>query len=107
MFSVMPDLHGPSGGSRGVEAHDDVVADKGCVDFVKSAVEADGAVFLDLAFGLEEEEIVEVESGVGEANLVGGLRPALERGFAIEPAMRGLVVLALCVLGTYVAASPE
>lgn len=103
----MPDLHGPCGGSRGVESHDDVVADEGRVDFVKGAVETDGAVFVDLAFGLEEEQIVKVEGGVGEADLVGGLRPALERGFAIEPAMRGLVVLALCVLGAYVAASPE
>ena len=30
------------------------------VDLVESAVEADGAVFHDAAFGLEEEEVVEV-----------------------------------------------
>ena len=65
------------------------------VDLVEPAVEADGAVFHDAAFGLEEEEVVEVGAGVGVAHVRACERPLVEGGTAVESAVGGLVVLAL------------
>ena len=65
------------------------------VDLVESAVEADGAVFHDAALGLEEEEVVEVEMGVGVAHVLACERPLVEGGASVEAAVGGVVVLAL------------
>ena len=71
------------------------MADEHGVDLVESSVEADGTVFHHAAFGLEEEEVVEVEAGVGIAHVVPGEGPLVERGAPVESAVGGLVVLAL------------
>ena len=71
------------------------MADEERVDLVESPVEADGAVFHDAAFGLEEEEVVEVCGGVGVAHVLTGERPLVEGGAPVKAAMGGLVVLAL------------
>ena len=58
-------------------------------------MQAHGAVFHDTAFGLEEEEVVEVGAGVGVAHVVPGERPLVERGTPVGSTMGRLVVLAL------------
>ena len=71
------------------------VADEHGVDLVETPVEAQRAVFHHAAFGLEEEEVVEVGGGVEVAHVVPGERPLVERGAPVEAAMGRLVVLAL------------
>lgn len=48
-----------------------------------------------LALGLEEEQIIQIEVGLGEAHVLGALAPTLERGLAIESAVRCVVIFAL------------
>ena len=50
---------------------------------------------MDASFGFEEEDVVEVEGGVGVAHAGRGQGPLLERGAALEAAMGGVVILAL------------
>ena len=50
---------------------------------------------LDLALLLEEKELVEVALRAHEADVLGGHRPAVERGLAVEAPVRAVVVLAL------------
>ena len=40
------------------------MSDEDGIDFLESSVEADGVVLHDAPFGLEEEEVVEVDGGV-------------------------------------------
>ena len=94
-LGVVDDLQGPRWGCVGVVAQGDGFAHEHGVDLVESAVEADGAVFHHAAFGLEEEEVVEVGAGVGVAHVVPGERPLVERGAPVESAVGRLVVLAL------------
>ena len=58
-------------------------------------MQAHGAVLHDAAFGLEEEQVVEVEVGTGVTHVFACERPLLERGAPVEAAMGRLVVLAL------------
>ena len=58
-------------------------------------MQAHGAVLHDAAFGLEEEQVVEVEVGAGVTHVFACERPLLERGASVEAAMGRLVVLAL------------
>ena len=94
-FGVVGDLDGARRRSVGVVAQGDGFADEHGVDLVEPSVEAHGAVFHHAAFGLEEEEVVEVEVGVGVAHVVPGEGPLVERGASIEAAVGRLVVLAL------------
>ena len=86
---------GREGGAVGVVAQDDGLADEHGVDLVEPSVQAHRAVFHHAALGLEQEQVVEVEAGVGVAHVVTGERPLVERGASVESAMRRLVVLAL------------
>ena len=81
-------------GARGIEAQRDLLPDQRRLDLVDDTLEADRAVLMHLAFGLEQEQIVQVQGGLGEAHLLGALRPALQGRFPVEPVMRRLVVLA-------------
>ena len=94
-MAVVDDLDGPRRRRLGVVTQGDGLADEHGIDFVESAVEAQRAVFHDAAFGLEEEEVVEVCGGVGVAHVVAGERPLVEGGTGVEAAMGRLVVLAL------------
>ena len=94
-LAVVDDLDGARRRCVGVVAQGDGLADEHGVDLVESSVETDGAVFHDAAFGLEQEEVVEVEAGVGEAHVVPGERPLVEGGAPVEAAMGRVVVLAL------------
>ena len=58
---------GREGGASGSYRKVTGLAKEHGIDLVESSVEADGAVFHDTAFGLEEEEVVEVCGGVGVA----------------------------------------
>ena len=91
----MDDLERSRRGRVWVVSQGDGVPDEERVDLVEPTVQADGAVFHDAAFGLEEEEVVEVEGGVGVAHVLTGECPWVERRAGVEPAMRGLVILPL------------
>ena len=94
-LGVADDLDGARRRCVGVVAQGDELPDEVGVDLVEPAVEADGAVFHHTAFGLEEEEVVEVGAGVGVAHVRACERPLVEGGTAVESAVGGLVVLAL------------
>ena len=74
----MDDLNGTRRRCIGVVSQGDGVSDEERVDLVESSVEADGAVFHDAAFGLEEEEVIEVCGGFGVAHVLAGERPLVE-----------------------------
>ena len=74
-----------------VIAERDGLADERGVDFVHDAVEADGAVLLDLAFLLEEEDLRQV--GGRELDVRGAGGPAIDRGRAGQAAVRRIVIL--------------
>ena len=78
-----------------VVAQGDPLPDEDGIDLVEPAVEADGAVLVYDARGLEEKDLVEVERGIGVAHAGRGERPLLERGTPVEAAMRAVVILAL------------
>ena len=88
LAAIVPDLNGPTGGCGRIVTQGNPLADEGGIDFEEGAVEADGAVFLDLAGGLEQEQLIEIETGLGEAYLRGGLCPALQWGLSVEAAVR-------------------
>ena len=94
-LGVVDDLDGARRRRVGVVAQGDGFADEPGVGLVESCVEAHRSVFHDLAFGLEEEEVVEVCAGVGVAHVVPGERALVERGAPVESAVGGAVVLAL------------
>ena len=94
-LGVVDDLDGARRRRVGVVAQGDGFADEHGVDLVESSVQAHRSVFHHTAFGLEEEEVVEVEAGVGVAHVVPGEGPLVERGAPVESAVGGLVVLAL------------
>ena len=85
---VVHDAKRPVGRRLGVVAQDDVLADENGVGLVESSVQADGAVLVYAALGLEEEE-VEVCGGVAVAHGGAGERPLLEGRAALEAAMGG------------------
>ena len=93
--AVVDDLDGSRRRCIGVVTQGDGFADEDGIDLVEPAVQAQRAVFHHAAFGLEEEEVVEVGGGVEVAHVVPGERPLLERGAPVEAAMGRLVVLAL------------
>ena len=78
---IMPDLDSTSGRGR-IVTQGDPLADQRGIDLVDDAVEADGAVGFDLAHGLEQEQIVEIDTGLDEADPLGRGRPVIERGSA-------------------------
>ena len=83
-------------GRRGrVVAQDDLLPDEEGIDLVEAAVQADGAILVDEAPGLEEEDLVEVEGGIGVADACTGQCPLLERRAPLDAAMGGVVILAL------------
>ena len=59
-LAVVDNLDGPRRRRLGVVTQGDGMADEHGIDLVESAVQAHRAVFHDAAFGLEEEEVVEV-----------------------------------------------
>ena len=79
----------------GVVAQGDGLADEPGVDLVEPCVEAHRWVFHHAAFGLEEEEVVEVCAGVGRAHVVACEGPRVEGGAPVESAVGGEGVLAL------------
>src|SRR5713101_1751484 len=87
------DVHGPATALR-IEAQSDGLADQRGIDLVHDPVQADRAVALDLAFLLEEKQIVEIRSRTHEADVLSRHRPAVERSHAVEPLVGVLVVLA-------------
>ena len=91
----MADLQGARRRRLGVVAQGDGLPHEDGIDLVEPPVQAHGAVLHDAAFGLEEEQVVEVEVGAGVTHVFACERPLLERGAPIEAAMGRLVVLAL------------
>ena len=91
----MADLQGARRRRLGVVAQGDGLSHEDGIDLVEPPVQAHGAVLHDAAFGLEEEQVVEVEVGTGVTHVFACERPLLERGAPIEAAMGRLVVLAL------------
>ena len=94
-LAVVDDVDGPRRRRLGVVTQGDGVADEHGIDFVETAVQAQRAVFHDAAFGLEEEEVIEVCGGVGVTHVVAGEGPLVEGGTGVEATMGRLVVLAL------------
>ena len=86
---------GRDAGALGVVAQGDGVPHEDGIDLVEPPVQAHGAVLHDAAFGLEEEQVVEVEVGTGVTHVFACERPLLERGAPVDAAMGRLVVLAL------------
>lgn len=84
----MADLNRTLRRGIGVEAQGDLVPDQGGIDLVDHAVEAHGAVLLYFAFGLEEEQIIEVQRRLRETHRLAGERPLLQRRGTVEPAAR-------------------
>ena len=74
---------------------DDVLADKRGIDLVEGAEQADSAVLADAALEAEAKERVEIGFRCDQADVGGGAGPALERGLAVEAAMRAEMVLTL------------
>ena len=62
--SLEVDVDGPAAAGR-VEAHGDGLADQASIDLVDDALQADGAVLLNLAVELEEEQFIEVTLRAG------------------------------------------
>ena len=91
----MADLQGARRRRLGVVAQGDGLPHEDGIDLVEPPVQAHGAVLHDAAFGLEEEQVVEVEVGTGVTHVFACERPLLERGAPVEAAMGRLVVLAL------------
>ena len=91
----MADLQGARRRRLGVVAQGDGLSHEDGIDLVESPVQAHGAVLHDAAFGLEEEQVVEVEVGAGVTHVFACERPLLERGAPVDAAMGRLVVLAL------------
>ena len=71
------------------------MAHEQAIDLVPACVQPHGAVFHDPAFGLEEEQILAVENRFGVAHVFAAARPLVEPGAAVEPAVRGVLILAL------------
>ena len=94
-LGVVDDLDGPRRRRVGVVAQGDDLPDEVGIGLVEPSVQADGTVFHHAAFGLEEEEVVEVCAGVGIAHVLACERPLVERGTPVESAVGGEVVLAL------------
>ena len=59
-MAVVDDLDGPRRRRLGVVAQGDGLADEHGIDIVETSVETQRAVLHDAAFGLEEEEVIEV-----------------------------------------------
>jgi hypothetical protein len=78
---------------RGVIAERDGLADQRGVDLEDDAVEADGAVVLDLALLFKEKELGEVLRR--ERDVVGGAGPLLAGRGILQPAMGRVEVLVL------------
>ena len=78
---------------RGVVAERHGLADERGVDLEDDAVETDGAVGLDLALLLEEEERGEVLGG--ERDVAGGGGPALAGRGVLQAAVRAVEILVL------------
>jgi hypothetical protein len=90
----VPDFNRSPGRCGGIVAQGNVFSDERGIHLIDDAVEAHGAVFLDLALGLEEEDLVEVQGRVWEVHLIGAAGPALQRGLPLQGAVGGVVVLA-------------
>ena len=84
-----------AGGCAGIVAQRHGVADESGVDFEERAVQAHGAIALNAALGLEEEQGIQIEAWAGQAHLLGAHGPAIQRRLILEAAMRRLVILAL------------
>src|SRR6266849_6146945 len=80
-----------AGGAGRVVAECDGLADERGVDLIGDAVETDGAVLLDFAFLLEEEDLTQVARGQLDVGRGGG--PAIDGRGAREAAVRGVVIL--------------
>jgi len=90
----MADLDRVSRGGGGVVAQGEGLAHQGRIDLIDHPVQAHGAVLLHPALGFEEEDLVEVERGVGAADVRAGTGPALERGLLAEATVWRVVILA-------------
>ena len=65
-LAVVDDRQGSRGRRVGVVAHGDVVPHEQSIDLVQTPVEAEGTVLVHAPFGLEQEQVVEVEVGGGK-----------------------------------------
>ena len=81
-LGVVDDLDGGRRRCVGVVAQGDGLADEPGVALVEPCVEAHRWVFHHAAFGLEEEEVVEVCAGVGRAHVVACEGPTGRGGYA-------------------------
>ena len=91
----MPDLHRSPWRCGWVVAQHHILPHQCGFTLIDDAVEAHGAVLLDLAVDFEEEDLVEVQGKVREAHLIGVTCPALQGSFPVEPTMGGAMVFAL------------
>lgn len=82
-----------AGEARRVIAQRHRLADERGVDLEDDAVEADGAILLDLSFLLEEKERGQVLRG--QRDVVGGAGPLLARRGVLQPAVWRVEVLVL------------
>ena len=76
----------------GIEAQDNRLAHQAGGNFIKAAIERDGAGTGDLAPDLVHEHQVEVNPRFGEFDHSGGGGPAVEWGHSVKTAVRCLVV---------------
>ena len=93
----MEDLQGPGGRCAGVVADGDGLTDQQRVDLVEAAVEAEGAIVHDAAFGLEQKQVVQIDRLVEVADLLSAQRPLLQGCRGAETAMGTLMVFAFQV----------
>ena len=91
---LMPDLDRLAG-AAGVIAQRHPFADQGGIDFIDDAVEADGAIGIDLTHGLEQKQRVKIGGGADKGDLLGGRRPAIKRRLSAQALVRVVVVFAL------------
>src|SRR3989304_1588738 len=91
--AALDDEGDAAGQPRGVVAQRDGLADERGIDLEDDAVEADGAIVLDLALLLEEKELGQ---GLrGQRHMVGGTGSLLAGRGVLQPAGRGVEILVL------------
>ena len=78
----------------GVVAEDDAFADQGGRQLEQDAVESDGGVAVDLAGGFVTERLRQVDGGIERHDEMALGEPDLQRGGALQAAMRRAVILA-------------
>ena len=80
-LALVADLHGPLRAGRGVEAQGHLLPHQGGIDLVEHPVEADGAVLLHLALGLEQEQIIQIQPRLRKAHRLAATGPTAPGGW--------------------------